>query len=153
MFALSVGLVTSRSATADRSAAAAPAGGAVGTVDSVSTSGFTMTTPAGQPVTVDETTSTASAGAGETVLVLGTTDGTAITATRIVVQPAGDAGSGASPVVPFERGASSAPQQDGRVPAGDTQGSATIVGGTAAEQATEAALAAYPGGIVTVSCS
>ena len=60
------------------------AGGASGTVGSVSTSGFTMTTSAGQKVTVDEASSTtyekgtspASASAvttGEPVLVLGTT--------------------------------------------------------------------------------
>src|SRR6202035_412251 len=66
------------------------AGGASGTVGSVSTSGFTMTTSAGQKVTVDEAsattyqkgTSPASASAittGESVLVLGTTSSTTIT--------------------------------------------------------------------------
>ncbi len=95
------------------------AGGAVGTVGSVSTSGFTISTSAGQKVTVNEApsttyqkgTSSASASAitaGEPVLVLGTTSGTA----------------------------------------NYSQGSGTIVSGTAANKATEAALAAYPGGIV-----
>ena len=76
------------------------AGGAAGTVGSVSTPKFTMTTSAGQKVTVDEASSTtyqkgtspASASAittGQPVLVLGTTSGTTITATRVIVQPAG----------------------------------------------------------------
>jgi hypothetical protein len=67
-------------------------------VDSVSTSRFTLTTSAGVKVIVDETSSTtyqngtsstsASAiTAGESVLVLGTTNGATITATRVVVQP------------------------------------------------------------------
>src|SRR5260370_34530790 len=75
------------------------AGGAVGTVGSVSTSGFTISTSAGQKVTVNEApsttyqkgTSSASASAitaGEPVLVLGTTSGTAITPHQGVVQPA-----------------------------------------------------------------
>src|SRR5438309_200009 len=74
------------------------AGGAAGTVGSVSTSGFTMSISAGQTVTVDETSSTTyqdatgstSASAitpGDTVLVLGTTNGTTITATQVTVQP------------------------------------------------------------------
>jgi hypothetical protein len=65
----------------------------------VSTSGFTLTTAAGQKVTVDEAsattyqkqTSPASASAvttGENVLVLGTTNSTTITATQVIVQPA-----------------------------------------------------------------
>jgi hypothetical protein len=36
----------------------------------------------------------------------------------------------------------------GQIPAGWSEGSGTIVSGTAANKATEAALAAYPGGIV-----
>ncbi|MDX6654448.1 MAG: hypothetical protein QOH18_1158, partial [Solirubrobacterales bacterium] len=64
------------------------AGGAVGTVESVSSSGFTMSTSAGQTVTVDET-SAGTVKKGESVLVLGTTDGTTIAATQVVVQPAG----------------------------------------------------------------
>ena len=38
--------------------------------------------------------------------------------------------------------------QVGQIPAGFSQGSGTIVSGPAADKATEAALAAYPGGIV-----
>jgi hypothetical protein len=124
------------------------AGGAAGTVESVSGSGFTMSTSAGQTVTVDGT----SAGAvkeGESVLVLGTTDGTTITATQVVVQPAGsEPSSTAAEVVPFQQGSPSASKQVGQIPADYSEGSGTIVGGTEANQATEAALAAYPGGIV-----
>jgi hypothetical protein len=138
------------------------AGGASGTVGSVSTSGFTLTTSAGQKVTVSEASSTtyqkgtnsASASAvtaGEPVLVLGTTNGTTITATQVIVQPAGSGGSAASSaakVVPFQRGAPATSKQVGQIPANYSQGSGTIVSGTAANKATEAALAAYPGGIV-----
>jgi hypothetical protein len=137
------------------------AGGASGTVASVSTPSFTMSTSAGQKVTVDEASSTmyqmgtspASASAittGERVLVLGTTSGTTITATQVIVQPAGGGGSAASPaakVIPFQRGAPATARQAGQIPANYSQGSGTIVSGTAANKATEAALAAYPGGI------
>jgi hypothetical protein len=138
------------------------AGGSSGTVGSLSTSGFTMTTSAGQKVTVKEASSTtyqngtssASASAittGEPVLVLGTTSGTTITATQVIVQPAGSGGSApssAAGVVPFQRGAPSTSKTVGQIPANYSQGSGTIVSGTAANKATEAALAAYPGGVV-----
>jgi hypothetical protein len=137
------------------------AGGASGTVASVSASKFTMTTSAGQKVTVDEASSTtyqkgmspASASAittGAPVLVLGTTSGTTITAGQVIVQPAGggSATSAAAKVIPFQRGAPATSKQVGQIPANYSQGSGTIVSGTAANKATEAALAAYPGGIV-----
>jgi hypothetical protein len=88
---------------------------------------------------------------GETALVLGTTSGTTISATRVIVQPTGIGGSPAyspSAVAPFQQGSPSAAQQDGQIPASYTEGSGTIVGGTAATKATEAALTAYPGGVV-----
>jgi hypothetical protein len=135
------------------------AGGAVGTVASVSTSGFTMLTSAGQKVTINEASSTAyqkgtspaSASvvtAGEPVLVLGTTSGTAITATQVTVQPADGYTASSTQVVPFKRGTPTMSKQIGQIPASYSQGSGMIVSGTAADKATEAALAAYPGGIV-----
>jgi Domain of unknown function (DUF5666) len=138
------------------------AGGASGTVSSLSSSGFTLTTSAGQKVTVDEAsgttyqkgTSPASASAvstGQPVLVLGTTNSTTITATQVIVQPATSGGTTASStakVVPFQPGAPATSKQVGQIPASYSQGSGTIVSGTAANKATEAALAAYPGGIV-----
>ncbi len=137
------------------------AGGTVGTVSSVSVSGFTVKTATGQQATIHETsattyrkgTSPASVSAvttGESVLVLGTTDSTTITATQVTVQSAGSgsAPSSASQVVPFSRGTSSTSKQVGQIPADYKQGSGTIVSGTTANKATEAALAAYPGGIV-----
>jgi hypothetical protein len=51
-------------------------------------------------------------------------------------------------VVPFQRGARSTSKQVGQIPANYTQGLGTIVSGTKANKATEAALVAYPGGIV-----
>jgi hypothetical protein len=136
------------------------AGGTVGTVGTLSTSSFTVTTSAGQKVTVKEASSTsyekgtasASASAvtaGEPVLVLGTTSGTTITATQVIVQPPTSGSStAAAQVVPFQRGAPSTSKQVGQIPANYSQGSGTIVSGTAANKATEAALASYPGGVV-----
>jgi hypothetical protein len=124
------------------------AGGAIGTVESVSSSGFTMSTSAGQTVTVDET-SAGTVKEGESVLVLGTTDGTSITATQVVVQPAaGEPSSTAAEVVPFQQGSPSASKEAGQIPAEYSEGSGTIVGGTEANKATAAALAVYPGGVV-----
>jgi hypothetical protein len=138
------------------------AGGTVGTVSSVSTSSFTVSTSAGEKVTVKEASSTTyrkgtsstSASAvtkGKPVLVLGTTSGTTITATQVVVQPAsGGSATSYTPskVVAFKRGAPSTSKQDGQIPANYTEGSGTIVSGTTANKATKAALAAYPGGVV-----
>jgi hypothetical protein len=121
-----------------------------------------MTTSAGQKVTVDEASSTkyqkgtssTSASAittSEPVLVLGTTNGTTITATQVIVQTTGGGGSAtssAAKVIPFQQGAPTTSKQVGQIPASFSQGSGTIVSGTAANKATEAALAAYPGGIV-----
>jgi hypothetical protein len=124
------------------------AGGAIGTVESVSSSGFTMTTPAGQAVTVADT-SAGTVKQGESVLVLGTTDGTEITATQVTVQPAGaEPSSTAAEVVPFQQGSPSASKEVGQIPADYSEGEGTIVGGSEADKATEAALAAYPGGVV-----
>jgi hypothetical protein len=128
----------------------------------MSTSGFTITTSAGQKVTVDEAvattyqngTSPATASAvttGEPVLVLGTVSSTTVTATQVTVQPTGSGGSAASSaagVVPFQRGAPATSKQVGQIPANYSEGSGTIVSGTAANKATQAALAAYPGGVV-----
>jgi membrane-bound inhibitor of C-type lysozyme len=138
------------------------AGGSSGTVESVSTSSFTLLTSAGQKVTVKEASSTTyqkgtsstSASAitkGESVLVLGTTDGTTITASQVTVQPTnggGAAASSAAGVITFKQGAPSTSKQVGQIPANYSQGSGTIVSGTAANKATTAALAAYPGGVV-----
>jgi membrane-bound inhibitor of C-type lysozyme len=136
-------------------------GGAVGTVAGMSSASFTLSTSAGQTVTVMQASSTTyatetrpiSADAiktGKPVLVLGTTDGTTIAATQVILQTAG--GSSATPsaagVVPFQRGSSSASKQVGQIPTNYRQGSGTILKGAAANKATEAALAAYPGGII-----
>ncbi len=125
------------------------AGGTLGTVDSVSMSSFTLTTPAGQKVTVTKASATTSVKKGKNVLVLGTVNGTTIIASKVIVQTAdGSAKSTAAGVVPFRQGAPSTAKQVGQIPANYSQGSGTIVSGTAANKATEAALAAYPGGVV-----
>ena len=136
------------------------AGGAAGTVSNLTTSGFTLTTSADQKVTIKEASSTAyqkgtsaasvtAVTSGEPVLVLGTTDNTSITATQVTVEPAGNAYTAASAqVVPFQQGTPTTSKQAGQIPADYTEGSGTIVSGTAANKATEAALTAYPGGLV-----
>ncbi len=159
-------IATSPSATTAGSgsnARSGPAsGGSAGTVASVSTLGFTLSTSAGQKVTIHEVSSTTyqngastiSANAittGQNVLVLGTTSGTTITATQVIVQPTGSGGSAASSaagVIPFQPGAASPSKSVGQIPANYSQGSGTIVSGPTANSATEAALAAYPGGII-----
>jgi hypothetical protein len=128
----------------------------------VSTPSFTISTATGQNVTVNEASSTtyqdgtspASASAvttGQPVLVLGTVSGTTIAATQVIVQPTGGVGSAASAaaagVVPFQQGAPSTSKQVGQIP-NYTEGQGTIVSGTIANNATVAALAAYPGGVV-----
>jgi hypothetical protein len=51
-------------------------------------------------------------------------------------------------VVPFQRGQPTAATPVGQIPAGFTDGSGTIVTGTAANEAKAAAVAIYPGGTV-----
>jgi membrane-bound inhibitor of C-type lysozyme len=135
------------------------AGGSIGKVSSVSASGFGLSTAAGEKVTVKQTSSTkyengtrsASARAvrkGETALVLGTTDSTTITATQVIMNPTTSGSKTSSSVVPFKRGAPTTSKKAGQIPANYQEGSGTIVSGTTANNATKAALAAYPGGIV-----
>jgi hypothetical protein len=121
-----------------------------------------MSTAAGQTVTVEESSSTtyqqgsssasgSAITAGESVLALGTTSGTTITATQVIVQQTdsgGSAASAAAGVVPFQRGAPTTSKQVGQIPASYSEGSGTIVSGKSADKATEAALTAYPGGVV-----
>jgi hypothetical protein len=153
---------TGQTAKAGPNARSGPAaGGVVGKVSRVSKSSFTVSTSAGQKVTIKKASSTTyrkgtrstSASAirkGKSVLVLGTTNGTTITATQVVVQPphGGSPTFSPSKVIPFKRGAPTTSKQDGQIPANYSQGSGTIVSGTTANKATKAALAAYPGGVV-----
>ncbi len=137
-----------------------PAGGTVGTVSSVSSSGFTLTTATGQKVTIKEASSTtyekgtsaatvSAVTTSEPVLVLGTTDSTTITATQVIVQPPSTSASNpGGQVIGYSKGEKGSSEQVGQIPADYKQGSGTLVSGTAADKATEAALAAYPGGIV-----
>ena len=136
------------------------AGGTAGTVTGVSSSGFTVETWADEKATIKEQSSTtyekgtsgATASAvtkGEPVLVLGTTDNTTITAARVIVNPPGtSAWRPGGQVLPFSNTGLHPTTQVGQIPSDYTQGSGTIVSSTTADKATEAALAAYPGGIV-----
>ncbi|MGO9900304.1 MAG: hypothetical protein ACLP0J_11550 [Solirubrobacteraceae bacterium] len=135
------------------------AGGSIGKVSGVSTSGFTLSTPTGGKVTIRETSSTkyekgttaASKSAvtnGKTVLVLGTDDNTTIMATKVVVGPPKPNSTTAAQVVAFNRGTADTSKTVGQIPASYKQGTGTILSGTTANKATEAALLAYPGGVV-----
>jgi hypothetical protein len=135
------------------------AGGSVGTVTGVSVSSFTVSTPRGEKVTVKETSSTAydkgtaasSASAvtkGETVLVLGKVNGTTITASQVTVDPAINLSKAASKVLAFRQGSQGASKSVGQIPSDYKEGSGTIVSGTTATKATEAALTKYAGGVV-----
>jgi hypothetical protein len=135
------------------------AGGADGTVTSMSESSFALTTSAGQKVTIDENASTqylngtisTSASAvtkSDSVLVLGTTDSTTITASQVFVGYKLASSSTSATVVPFKKGIPTDSKQVGQIPANWSQGQGTIVSGTAANKATETALAAYPGAVV-----
>lgn len=135
------------------------AGGSIGKVTSASTSGFTLSTPTGGKVTIKETSSTkyekgttaASKSAvtnGKTVLVLGTDDNTTITATKVIVGPPKPNSKTASQVVAFNRTTGDQSKTVGQIPASYEQGTGTILSGATANTATEAALLAYPGGVV-----
>jgi hypothetical protein len=81
--------------------------------------------------------------------VLGTTDSTTITATQVILQPpSSGASSPGGQVIAFSRGTKGSSEQVGQIPADYTQGSGTLASGSTADKATEAALAAYPGGVV-----
>jgi hypothetical protein len=143
------------------------AGGVAGTVDRISTSSFAISTSTGRTVTVEQVafttyrdgtsaTSPSVVRTGERVLVLGMVDfgmpaGPTITAKMVIVQPADTGGSAtfsAADVVPFQRGAPSPSMQVGQVPVNYRPGSGMVASGAEADRPAEAALAAYPGGIV-----
>jgi Domain of unknown function (DUF5666) len=134
-------------------------GGSAGTVSSVFASGFTVTTAAGQKVTIKETSSTtyengtnpapvSMVTTGEPVLVLGTADSATITATEVIAHPPASRSSTASQVIPFSTGTAGSTKTAGQIPADYVQGQGTIAAGTVADKATEASLTAYPGGVV-----
>jgi hypothetical protein len=75
-------------------------------------------------------------------------DSTTITATQVTVETGSIKTATEAGVVPFQQGAPSASKTVGQIPANYTEGSGTIVSGATANKATEAALAAYPGGVV-----
>jgi membrane-bound inhibitor of C-type lysozyme len=136
------------------------AGGSVGTVSGVSASGFTLTTSTGQKVTIKEAssttyqqgTNTASISAvtnGAPVLVLGTNDSSTITAAQVIVNPpSSSASSPGGQTIGYSKGTQGSTQKVGTIPSDYSQGSGTLASGTTADKATEAALAAYPGGVV-----
>jgi hypothetical protein len=130
-------------------------------VSSVSKSRFTLTTPAGQKASIEETSSTkyekgtsstskSAITKGQHVLVLGTVSSTTIKAAQVIVQTTGGGTvpSSAATVIAFQKGAPTTSKQVGQIPASYSQGSGTIVSGSSANKATEVALTAYPGGIV-----
>jgi hypothetical protein len=133
-------------------------GGTTGTIGTVSSSSFSLTTVTGQKVTVNESTSTtygtnstasSVVQSGQDVLVLGTVNSTTIAASAVSVEPTDTtAPASASTVIPFTRGKTSAETKVGTIPPNWSEGQGTLVSGSTANEATEVALAAYPGGIV-----
>ena len=135
------------------------AGGSVGMVTGVSTSSFTVSTPTGEKVTVKKTSSTvydkgtkkSAASAvtkGKTVLVLGKVNSTTITASQVIVGPAINLSKASANVIAFKQPNQSESKSVGQIPASYKQGTGTIVSGTTATKATEAALTSYAGGVV-----
>jgi hypothetical protein len=135
------------------------AGGTVGTVTGTSASSFTVSTPTAEKFTVKQTSSTdydkgtskAAASAvtkGTTVLVLGNVDSTTITASQVIAGPAINLSKASANVVAFKSPNESESKSVGQIPASYKQGTGTIVSGTTATDAIEAALKAYAGGVV-----
>jgi hypothetical protein len=90
---------------------------------------------------------------GEPVLVIGTVNDTSatdtfITATQVTLHPAGGTTPAAAGVVPADPGAPPVSKTVGQIPPGYVEGEGTIISGTKADDATAAALRAFPGGIV-----
>jgi len=135
------------------------AGGSVGKVTGVSASGFTVSTPTGEKVTVKKTSSTvydkgtkksvaSAVTKGKTVLVLGKVNSTTITASQVIVGPAINLSKASANVIAFKSPNQSESKTAGQIPASYKQGTGTIVSGTTATKATEAALTSYAGGVV-----
>lgn len=135
------------------------AGGSVGKVTGVSASSFAVSTPAGEKVTVKETSSTvydkgtkksvaSAVTKGKTVLVLGKVNSTTITASQVIVQPAINLSKASANVIAFKSPNQSESKSVGQIPASYKEGSGTIVSGTAATRATKSALTTYAGGVV-----
>src|ERR1700734_2955769 len=136
------------------------AGGSVGTASSVTSSGLKLTTSTGQKVTIKEASSTtyeqgtspasiSAVTSGASVLVLGTTDSSTITASQVIVDPPStNASSPGGQTIGYSKGTQGSTQQVGTIPSDYSQGSGTLASGTTADKATEAALAVYPGGTI-----
>lgn len=137
-------------------------GGMWGTIGSVSTKTFTVST-LGTSVTIDKESHTkylqgkrpASARAlkkGETVMVIGTVNDTSetdpfITATQVTLDPTGGTTPAAAGVVATDPGVT-VTKKVGQIPSNYVEGDGTIISGTKADDAIAAALRSYPGGIV-----
>jgi hypothetical protein len=125
----------------------------------VSASSFTVSTPAGEKVTVKEssltvyekgtTRSVASAVTkGKTVLVLGKVNSSTITASQVIMGPAINLSKASANVTAFKTPNQSESKSVGQIPASYKQGTGTIISGTKATKATKAALTSYAGGVV-----
>jgi hypothetical protein len=74
---------------------------------------------------------------------------TTIKATQVILESSGGSvAATATTVIPFSKGSPTISKQAGQIPAIYHEGSGAIESGTTATKATEAALTAYPGGIV-----
>jgi hypothetical protein len=125
----------------------------------VSASTFTVSSPTGEKVTVKKTSSTvydkgtkksvaSAVTKGKTVLVLGKVNSTTVTASQVIMAPAINLSKASANVIAFKSPNQSESKSVGQIPASYKQGSGTIVSGTKATKATEAALTSYAGGVV-----
>jgi hypothetical protein len=125
----------------------------------VSTSSFTVSTPTDEKVTVKKSSSTIydkganRSGAtavtkGKTVLVLGKVNSTTITASQVIVSPSINLSKASANVIAFKSPNQSQSKTVGQIPASYKQGTGTLVSGSTARKATEAALTSYAGGVV-----
>jgi hypothetical protein len=139
-------------------------GGTVGTVESVSASGFVISTSLGRKASIETTSATtyrkgknASATSpvkvGERVFAIGLVTvgrgeaGTTLKADQVTVQPVGLDGA-TNAQVGGVRGSPPVVKEVGKVPANYVQGEGTIVSGAEANRAIEAGLTAWTGGYV-----
>jgi hypothetical protein len=139
-------------------------GGTVGTVESVSATGFVISTAVDRKATIETTSATtyrkgksaSSTGAvkpGDRILAIGlVTVGrggaeTTVKADQVTVQPVGLDGATKAQVGAV-RGGPPVAKEVGKVPANYVQGEGTIISGAEATKAIEAGLAAWTGGYV-----
>jgi hypothetical protein len=118
-----------------------------------------VSTPTGEKVAIKKASSTvydkgtkksvaSAVTKGKTVLVLGKVNSTTITTSQVMVGPAINLSKASANVIAFKTPNQSESKSVGKIPASYKEGTGTIVSGTAATKATQAALTSDAGGVV-----